>query len=285
MLELLLDNCPVFSTMQRSDILAEIIYGSHVETAQILLDRGFLLDDIFKYGLRNAFSLDMLQLILPRGQKAKNFHYYCLINIAFLPSARDPEIEAKATKCLGLLQHGTYSEGELADVFKSNAVRSCSVALAKILLQSGVDVNYLGRHPTSHSNTALYIASGRRGQRAAELMRFLLESGADPSLKGKKGNAIADKPGPRNIKKWFGISWDQLVEESAKKYAASLASADEKEYGIQDDDDANRDGESNNSVSSSAFILSESDRDSFIAQLDTEDNVSISSFNWKRILN
>ena len=127
--------------------------------------------------------------------------------------------EARLIQCLSLLPDSEEKKRVFQYLFEFNAHRYCSVDIAEFLLGNGVDIEYR----RSSGNTALFYASKRKDQRAAELMKFLLESGADPlGPVTPKSKPIADQPGPRNISKWLGISWEQLVEESREKWAASV---------------------------------------------------------------
>lgn len=268
MLELLLDAC-IGLPIDQSRVLFWAIDAGNVEAARILLDReasNGKLATALSSGFERlraqpydkiSLHMDMIQLFLQYNLEERNFLYYdaFLDLVCLLPSGYEPELEGKIIKCLGLMQSWTYMKERLLQHFKTNARRCCSIAIARFLLEIGLDVNH---RSGNNAHTALYFAAGRQGQRAAELMRFLLESGADPSVKSPKRIAIAEKPGPRNIEKWLGISWDQLVQESAKVYAASLPSADEKEHSIQEDDDANGDDD--------------------ITQLDDKDNASSKAF-------
>ena len=252
---------------RRWNVLPWAVEAANFEAAQILLERGFSADEMkdeytcMYHAMMNT-SPEMIKLLLqfqPKepdtktpGRKVKSL--CCMIPTAnhLELVVNEQELVARVIKCLDLLHDWTEKNYHFDECFKKNAERGCSIAIAKYLLENGVSVNTRGM--INSGSTALYKASARRGKREAEFMRFLLESGADPSLKTQQGIALADKPGPRNIEKWLGVSWDQLVQDSAKVYAASLPAASEKEYRNQDDNNVKRDGD--------------------IIQLDDEDNAS-----------
>lgn len=106
----------------------------------------------------------------------------------------------------------------LSDMLKAVAASSCSITLAKYLLEKGADID--GRiQPTRR--TALHHAAGHKNARAAGLMEFLLLNGADPEADmketsggGRKGRKIRDEVGPLHISTWLGKNWDELVEET-----------------------------------------------------------------------
>jgi hypothetical protein len=110
-------------------------------------------------------------------------------------------IEAMDTKYLG---------STLAYVAQS----CCSVRLATCLIEAGASVD--------HRNSARYLtplhhAARKTSAEAAELMKFLLECGADPEIEaGRSERRIRDEKGAKGISKWLGISWDELVEQIKK---------------------------------------------------------------------
>lgn len=232
MLELLLEISKGIA-IDQSKALYSAVDGDNMASTQLLLDRGASLDE--KYGGRPCIwpamskkSPKMVELLLQYDNEGRLYKFMIsqLRGSNFLPSKLDLVGEANAITCLGFVRDWSNEKDTMEELFKMNASRSCSVVIANFFLQRGVDVNSYGR--STKGGTALYFASARRSQRAAELMKLLLESGADPVLRpGRSTKLIADKPGPRNIQKWFGITWEQLVENSAKVYAASLASAKE----------------------------------------------------------
>jgi hypothetical protein len=93
------------------------------------------------------------------------------------------------------------------------AQRHCSIVHAKVLLECGADVNYRNR-PVYH--TPLHHAARKTTAEAAELMKFLLLSGADPTtttrLKHGPTATISAERGARNISKWLNMTWDELVK-------------------------------------------------------------------------
>lgn len=222
MLELLLEACDDLQ-MNPLDVLPWAVKADNFEATQILLDWGASADGGFSYiyhAMKNR-SAEMIEVLLQYDLVENPLSTHSIYTITHvIPSRSEPDSDAKAIKCLSLLKNRTTERKPFDDCFIKNANLGCSIAIVRFLLQSGVDVNTRGAVGSADANTALYEASKKRGKSAAELMRFLPESGADPSLRGSR-KLIADKPGPRNISKWFGISWEQLVEESAKVYAGS----------------------------------------------------------------
>ena len=213
-----------------SEVLAYAVVVDNLEATRMLLNRGASL----KYGVRDARTFDgiekainnispeMIKVLLSdrhmQEMIAKNDRGDLEV-AGPLRTHLEVSQEARFIQCLSLLPDWIRKRKAFQRCFKANAQRCCSIAIAEFLLRNGVDINY---HPNG-GNTALFSASKRKDQRAAEMMKFLLESGADPlGPTTPRVLPIADQPGPRNISKWLGISWGQLVEESRKKHAASL---------------------------------------------------------------
>ncbi|KAL9036630.1 MAG: hypothetical protein Q9214_006046 [Letrouitia sp. 1 TL-2023] len=231
-LELLLEACEGLQ-IDQSNVLRCAVEADNLAATQMLLDRiasisdsQDKLDDMdyIYFALRQRLP-KMVELLLQYTTKDVfhkrkiNIHYFKEL----IPSIPNPIEEANAIKCLGLLQNWIKSEN-FDQCFKLNARGCCSVAIASFLLQSGVDVDTCSKPLGFRSSTALYSASKKNNQRAAELIRFLLESGANPLFRSTLyARYIADRPGPKNIQKWLGITWEQLVKDSAKVYDASLA--------------------------------------------------------------
>ena len=219
MLELLLEACKSEQDIG-STILSDAVRANNLEATRALLNRGasnYDLVSCISYAMINV-SPEMIKVLLQYDTKDSRPKRFGSLSLR-MPLPPDRFKEARVIQCLSLLRDRTKETKAFENCFVENAQRCYSIAIAKFLLRNGVNVN-----TTRRGYTALFWASTRRDQRAAELMRFLLESGADPDFKSiRKGvTPIADNHGPRNISEWLGISWEQLVEESRKKYAASL---------------------------------------------------------------
>ncbi|PQE19337.1 Nacht domain protein [Rutstroemia sp. NJR-2017a BVV2] len=99
----------------------------------------------------------------------------------------------------------------LADVAQS----SCSVRLATLLIEAGANVDY---RRSGRYMTPLHYAARKTSVEAAELMKFLLQRGADPEVTaGEEERRLQEEEGPKGISKWLGISWNELVEQTKKE--------------------------------------------------------------------
>ncbi len=226
-LEVLLDACKSEENVEPT-ILEYAVSADKLDVTRMLLDRGAYRDSAahgqkcMHIAIKNT-SPEMIKSLLPYDSVqlmlAPHYREFHKRLDDMIPYQPDTSKEARAIQCLSLLRDWTRVNNAFENCFLGNAERICSIALAEYLLQNGVDVNF----DAYSSYTALYAASRTKSRRAAELMKFLLESGADPGIKRRSQRVpIADRPGPRNVSKWLGVSWEQLVEESGKKHAASL---------------------------------------------------------------
>ena len=231
-LDVLLEACNS-GQIDESRILDDAVAADNLEAARMFLSRGASLKykvNEHKYrkfpGIDEAMencAPEMMKILLSdRGVQemiAKDGwikpHTERLFNIY----NRQRSKEVGFIQCLSLLPDWIKKREDFDVIFHRNAQGSPSIAIAEFLLRNGTDVDCR----VSGSKTALFYASNKSTRAAAEFMKFLLESGADPLKPLAKGyKPLPDRPGPRNISKWLGMSWEQLVEESRKKHAASL---------------------------------------------------------------
>lgn len=107
----------------------------------------------------------------------------------------------------------TLSVYKLESFLRTIAENTCSVNLARYAIQHGCEVD-----STAHkaSPTALQVAARKTTQQAADLMEFLLLQGADPNVRSRN-KGISDEKGAREISKWLGMSWEQLVTRTTEE--------------------------------------------------------------------
>lgn len=233
MLEFLLDACPNLDVMNFG-VLHRAVEINNLETTQILLDRESRnARSCMGVAMRNR-SPDMIKTLLvfdsdngDNSRDRSDWGFYTVREL--LGDKASPERDAEVITCLGLLKTWSRRSYLLECVFTTNALLNCSIPVAKYLLQIGVDINTKGHSTIKPVHSALWTASLKTSEIAARFMKFLLESGAHTTTPPGKKKALSDRPGPKNISKWFGISWEQLVEESRKKY---LESKGEIESGV-----------------------------------------------------
>ena len=104
-----------------------------------------------------------------------------------------------------------YAGDALVNVSSS----TCSVRLAKVLIDHGVSVDH---RRSGIFLTPLHHAARKTTAAAAELMKFLLFCGADPEAVSTRATLkIREEKGAIGISKWLGISWDELVAQAREK--------------------------------------------------------------------
>ena len=109
----------------------------------------------------------------------------------------------------------------LGDALVNVAATCCSVKLAKHLVDKGAPIGH--RRSDSYLTPLHHAATHNTGE-AAELMKFLLISGADPAAYANSGNGvrkkrrrIEDEVGAQHISEWLGLSWEDLIKETQKE--------------------------------------------------------------------
>lgn len=97
--------------------------------------------------------------------------------------------------------------GALGNVAKT----TYSLVLAKALLEYGAQIDF---RRSSYYLTPLHHTARQASPQAAELLKFLLYHGADPEPQSRRAKLkISEEKGPRNIAKWVGMSWDELIQK------------------------------------------------------------------------
>lgn len=96
---------------------------------------------------------------------------------------------------------------ELSALLMSIGATTCSIRLAQVLLQHGATVDW--RESQWSQRTALKTAARKDSAEAADFMKYLLYQGANPN----SFIILRRMKGPKNISKWLGVSWDELVQK------------------------------------------------------------------------
>jgi hypothetical protein len=100
------------------------------------------------------------------------------------------------------------------------AKSTCSISLAKELIELGADLGYpLNHHRNNGGMTALRLAAKKKSKEAALFMRFLLSQGVNPTEERHRQHGyayfeIGNERGAKEISKWLGVTWDELVESN-----------------------------------------------------------------------
>jgi hypothetical protein len=94
------------------------------------------------------------------------------------------------------------------------AKKSFSISMAATLLDLGAPINYPRYLNSGNGMTALQFVTKRSTQEAAYFTKFLLKNGAHPY--SSPGKPIDMAEGAKNIAKWTGETWSELVQKYAK---------------------------------------------------------------------
>ncbi|KAL9621920.1 MAG: hypothetical protein Q9160_003741 [Pyrenula sp. 1 TL-2023] len=103
----------------------------------------------------------------------------------------------------------------VGDALFNVASTTCSIKLAEYLLDHGAEVDH---RRSKRYMTPLQHAARKTTCKAANLMKLLLLKGADPEMISEniyvaKKTRIRDEKGAKEISKWLGMSWDELLAD------------------------------------------------------------------------
>ncbi|KAH4040807.1 hypothetical protein HBI56_015270 [Parastagonospora nodorum] len=121
-----------------------------------------------------------------------------------------------------------WAKNNWKNAITSVASTTCSIELAKFLVNQGVPVDWRNSKAVP---TPLLHAARKTNAEAAELVKFLLLSGAEPVVQIVKNDDkwhrargtvemsqihISEQKGAQQISRWLGVSFDQLVVQAKK---------------------------------------------------------------------
>lgn len=206
--------------------LIEAVKAGNLDIAKLFLENGANVNAKggrpYRYALDEALSRrnpEMISLLIAHGVDSTVRRLSYLFGLLVVSRQANAEEDLTVIECVSLIGKGLKDTEELSDMLRTVAQRSCSISLASFLLKAGADINSKGR--SGRSATPLYWAANRTTKPAAEFMKFLLQSGADPTL-GCNGKKPEDLKGAKNISRWLGMTWDELVESIQAERAAKL---------------------------------------------------------------
>ena len=188
---------------------------------------------LFVHKLMEIGSPEMVELWLDREQVPNTLEGIFSQELLRSDASRSSEM------ALSAIWKKRYSQGLVApkmasECLKSVAQCSCSITLGRTLLEMGGDINYQIK---KNAGSPLQHAAKKRSREAAEFIKFLLLSGADPT-RSRTGTKIENEQGAKNISKWLGKSWEELVEWA--KAEREVRSEDWMGDAFEDHSDATR---------------------------------------------
>ncbi|KAJ5192177.1 hypothetical protein N7449_008319 [Penicillium cf. viridicatum] len=123
---------------------------------------------------------------------------------------------------------GNLTTDQLGVGLKVVASSTCSVSIAKVLLDCGavVDFRTWKSRKCTWAKTPLKLAAAKRTREGAEMMKLLLLAGADPNVlyqpeRASEPTTAGMERGAQNVSKWLGMTWDELVEWAADQRSGS----------------------------------------------------------------
>ena len=231
------------STKDKFDYLVAAIRGLNLETSRWFLslignlesrDYSFRLGDFDSVlaAILESDSMEIFQecekfliersrVTYPKGKKRKRLGYTDPVRAFTWPNvinatARDPRREEKLLSFWTELRRRSRiafdDPYKLGDALIDVAKTTCSLPLAKALLEHGAKIDY--RRGDTYL-TPLHHVARKNSPQAAELMKLFLYQGADPEIEcsSSKLKRPKDEKGAKEIAKWLGMSWNELVQK------------------------------------------------------------------------
>lgn len=136
--------------------------------------------------------------------------YFRALLTEVIPKRPDTQAETLALECFERIQpqlpkHSNYLLTILGE-------RCCSLAIAEFFLANGATVDGL-RGENSQMDTPISTAAQQNNRESAKFMEFLVKKGA--RLIGSiNAKALSKYKGPKNIQKWIGITWEELIKQN-----------------------------------------------------------------------
>jgi Ankyrin repeat len=224
------------------NIIVESMKGENIEVLSWAASE-FQIEDFHSYQLEpihgaamSSSAAEVLELWEKNFSKLNLWKSPCVVHASLIRAVKSPMLEIRlSTIWKERALSGELNTGHLGIALKAVAETTCSIVLAKVLLECGADINFK-RTTMISERTPLHVAATKTTVAAAELMKFLLLSGADPNVSaevkrdksgGNRGRyqrtetrTPSMERGAQNISKWLGMTWDQLVkwaEEQRRK--------------------------------------------------------------------
>lgn len=160
---------------------------------------------------------DLLETVVSKlceikGESKAEDHIFSLwlkeLVVAAIPGRKpDTLAEILALECLDRVKL-QLSKKLLNRLLLEVAGRCCSIAIAEFLLAEGALVN-----SSSGGQWPLFTAAGQTNLEAAKFMELMVRKGAQTGI-DLNGQVLGELPGPRNIQKWIGITWEELTKNT-----------------------------------------------------------------------
>ena len=194
------------------------VEANNVELAKVLLDYEKVIAGYTVLGCAFKIKSPPIIRLLPSAELSSR-NYTAFRNL--FNEGRSPNDEPVIIDCLQALLE---LRGDLAQPAFEFAVKyDSSIGIAEFLLENGAAADVAW----GTGYTALHWAAKNTTATAAEMVGFLLRQGADPNVK-KRGILPGELPGAKNISKWLGLTWHELVESTR---AERLAQSQQKDDG------------------------------------------------------
>lgn len=197
------------------------IRGSNVEVLEFIFERQFINSDNMARIFPAVVASESIQVrgwwdkyvdtCLKKGQRrASQYASFACLNAKVISSTSlNPSREQFLLDHWEKADISDFGSHILGRALVAVASTTRSIRLAAYLIRQGADIEY--GHPTP-----LQAAAKVSTAQGAGLMKFLLLHGANPEV-STPTSSITDEVGVKGISQWLNMTWDELVEHTAKE--------------------------------------------------------------------
>jgi ankyrin repeat protein len=194
-----------------AETLEYAIRGENMAVIRHLIARGAnVKPEQWPYDSCNwIYNPEIIEILLSHGARP------ALVSSIFTSILKSDKTEDEVFEVLHRMHKYVVGKGAFSNGCRYASKRG-SIPLVKYFLDNGADINYrTGEGPLLYEVVRGYT------RRNAEVIRFLLQQGADPNVSNSKGQSIKSLVGMRKVEKYFNKSWDDLVREAQAERAGT----------------------------------------------------------------
>jgi hypothetical protein len=205
MVDYLLEYTLVYPNASINEVraLCSAIEGENMAVIRHLIARGAnpTNPDFLQCAL-GTYNVEIVEIFLGHGAQLVEYPgiFYNILNYA-------EKEEDEVFKVLHRMHKYVVGKEAFSKGCREASLRG-SAPLVKYFIDNGADIDY-----KTYGRSILYELVRWSTRRNAEVIRFLLQQGADPYPSNSKGLSIKSLVGMRKVEKYFNKSWDDLVRE------------------------------------------------------------------------
>jgi hypothetical protein len=190
------------ATVMKERALRPAIKGENIAVIKHLIARGANPTNADFLGLALAtYNVEIIEIFLGHG--AHLVEYPGIFDKIWWDARKEDDV----FKVLHRMHKYVVGKEAFSRGCRNASLRG-SIPLVKYFIDNGADIDY-----KISNDSILYELVLGYLRRNAEVIRFLLQEGANPYSSNSKGLSIKSLAGMRKVEKYFNKSWDDLVRE------------------------------------------------------------------------